>query len=95
MRLKVSERARADLLEIYLTSARTFGERQAETYYLGLMELFAHLTAFPLSSNVRSEYRGSIRVVRHQSHQIAYRVRRNEVLIVRVLHGARDLKRHL
>jgi toxin ParE1/3/4 len=84
-----------DLQQVYLESARTFGEQQAEKYLRGILDTFAHLLAFPLSSNIRAEYRGSIRVWHYESHQIAYRLKRNELLIVRIVHSRRDLKRHL
>src|SRR5690242_11148180 len=91
MRLRVSGRADADLNRIYRESVAQFGRAQADRYYDGILAVFGHLLAFPLSVNVHPTYRGKVRIWSMESHRIVFRVVKDEVVIVRIVHAHRDL----
>jgi plasmid stabilization system protein ParE len=43
MAVKLTNRADADIIDIYLQSARTFGQHQAESYHAGLSATLGRL----------------------------------------------------
>ncbi|MGV8952887.1 MAG: type II toxin-antitoxin system RelE/ParE family toxin [Cypionkella sp.] len=95
MRLKYSQAARRDLRAIYYQSARTFGVHQADRYRDGLLASLAFIGESPLAL---PEYRNATRIVRvhrYQSHVVIFELREDEVFIVRVVHGLRDINRLL
>ena len=53
------------------------------------------LAAHPQMGRVRDELGSELRSVAHGRYVIFYRVVQDEVAIIRVLHGARDLRRTL
>lgn len=87
-RLLVSKRARADLVEIWLYTAKNWGEAQADRY---LDELDAGLRdcgADPECGRRRDEVRPGYWSLLVRRHVAFYTVTADEVLIQRVLHGS-------
>jgi toxin ParE1/3/4 len=91
MRLRLSGRADADLNRVYRESIAQFGRAQANRYYDGILAVFRHLLTFPLSVNSHPTYRGKVRIWTIESHRIVYRVVKDEVVIVRIVHAHRNL----
>ncbi|MGA7809290.1 type II toxin-antitoxin system RelE/ParE family toxin [Bradyrhizobium sp.] len=46
---RLTDRARADLIDIYEFTDRKFGSYQADAYYAGLVRTCIRLSTFPLS----------------------------------------------
>jgi toxin ParE1/3/4 len=78
-----------------LSSARDFGEAQAERYHAGLTRSFEFVAQNPLAVRERTEYVPPVRMHFYESHVVVYLVKQDHVLIVRVLHGRQDWERQL
>lgn len=87
--------ARADLLEIREYSIEQFGGDVADNYFLGFDEAFDLLADHPLIGAARPELGKGIRCLVHQRHRIFYYLEGDVVLIVRIVHHARDARRAL
>jgi len=96
MPVEISKRADADLERLLRHSVAEFGQDHAERYYQSILDAFDWLAEYPLAARERPEYSRDIRLHTEGAHSILYRVTgANRVLIVRVLHGRRDIKRHI
>ena len=82
----------ADLSEIDEYSLAHFGEEAGEAYMRGFNKAFALLRDHPQAGATASEYIKGYRCLVHRKHRIFYRLEDDKVLIVRVLHHARDAK---
>ncbi|MGL4488099.1 MAG: type II toxin-antitoxin system RelE/ParE family toxin [Rhizobiaceae bacterium] len=92
---QTSARADADIKEVYKYSARQFGYTQANDYLARLYDQFSKLAVTP-DIGKRLKFGSKIyQQQQYESHLIFYRKRRNEILIVRVLHKSMDIKQHL
>lgn len=89
---RLSERARADLIDIYDFTESRFGKYQAEAYYAGLIRSFGLLADFPQQVD---ELAAGYRRFRFQSHLIFYTVQSDHVEIRAILHGAQDIRPQL
>ena len=88
--------ANRDLEEIYLYTADRFGEAQAERYVRAIRESCEDV----LNGRkfTRRETLSSGEYCSHPSgsHRVYSRVRDNgDLVVVRILHGSRDVRRHL
>ena len=90
-----SPEARADLLEIREFSLDRFGPDVADAYFLGFDEAFDLLANHPRIGEARPKLGKGIRCLVHQRHRIFYRVDGEVILIVRVVHHARDARQAL
>jgi toxin ParE1/3/4 len=95
MRYRTTRRADADVFDIYSQGVIDFGEPQAERYHAGLLRAFEFVAAHPLAARERNEYSPPVRMHFFGAHMVAYLVKKDHVLIVRVLHGRQDWERHL
>lgn len=95
MLYKLTPAAEDDLINIYAESFRSFGEVQAEKYFSELKNCFEILSENPLVSRERTEFEPSVRIHPHGSHLVVYVVRKDFVLIVRILHSRMDIQVHL
>ena len=94
-RLAYSGEASADIDEIAEFSVERFGPEIALAYVDGLETACERLANFPELAAVFPRIRPEMRCLAYRSHRIFYRIEAGEVLIVRVLHSARDVKRTL
>jgi len=78
---RLSERARANLTDIYEFTARTFGTYQADAYHAGLERTFGLLADFPLIGTAVDELAPGYRRCRSQSHLIFYTAEPDHVVI--------------
>ena len=92
---RISDRARADLIDIYDFTESKFGAYQADAYYAGLVRSFGLLADFPLIGQNVDELAARYRRFRFQSHLIFYTVQRNYIEIRAVIHGAQDIRPQL
>ncbi|MDI9349264.1 MAG: type II toxin-antitoxin system RelE/ParE family toxin [Candidatus Symbiobacter sp.] len=88
VKYSLSLRADLDLEHIYSEGWNLFGEKQAELYYDGLIDLFKLLAASPKIGRKLNPRKPSLRMHSYKSHVVYYREEKDGILIVRVLHGA-------
>lgn len=89
--LRLTDAAEADLSDIWARLATEASERIA-TRFVGAIEASLEpLRQFPLSGPARDQLAPGLRVTFHSPYAIYYRVQADAVVIVRVIHGARDI----
>ena len=90
-----SNAAIADLAEIDEFSAARFGDEVADLYMRGFNAAFARLRDYPLVAPLWPEVGEDIRCLVFRQHRLFYQAAGDRVLILRILHHARDAKRVL
>jgi toxin ParE1/3/4 len=92
----LTHRAAADLKDIYRYSRRRWGKAQAEQYASQLQQCLTMLATRPQAGRRREELQPpGLHSFVQGSHVIFYQPQPYGVLIVRVLHGTQDARRHL
>jgi toxin ParE1/3/4 len=86
MRHVLSEDAVADLRAIVRYAAARWGRRRAREYLAGLTERFDAICAYPELGPATDDVAEGARRYAYVSHNIFYRVRRDHIRILRVLH---------
>lgn len=103
-RLRLADRARVDLQLAIAWSRQTFGEAQAERYRKALQAAVDSLRHAPLGTGTRdrADLGPGVRLLHMRRagqrgrHCLVYRLIEPEtVILLRVLHDAMDLARHL
>ena len=89
----LSPEAISDLQNIYDFTFDEWGETQAEKYLNEIYAVFDRLTQHPQIGRLRIELADSLRSIPLGSHVIFFMPWQDDVAIVRVLHGARDVER--
>ena len=92
---RLTDRARADLIDIYDFTESKFGSYQADAYYAGLVRSFGLLADFPLIGQPVDELAVNYRRFRFQSHLIYYTASPDGVAIRAVIHGMTDIRPQL
>lgn len=82
----------ADLSEVDEFSLAQFGEEAGEAYMHGFDKAFSLLRDHSHAGAAVPEYGKAYRCLVHQRHRIFYTVQADTVLVVRVLHHARDAR---
>lgn len=82
--------ARADIRDIAEFSVERFGSERARVYIRELRAACKRLGDFPEMAPVFHGVRPLARCLVHRSHRIFYRVERERILILRILHHAQD-----
>lgn len=90
--VSIAPEARIDLREIRRYSEQTFGRAATEVYVEGLRSAFQRAFDRPLAGKPEFDLWPDMRSVGYRSHRIYYRPLDNGVLIVRVMHHARDIR---
>ncbi len=93
--LVVSQRAQADLIEIWLYSFKHWGEAQADRYLDELDAGLRECGAYPERVRRREEVRVGYWSLLVRRHVAFYTVTVDQVLIQRVLHGSMDPDLHM
>lgn len=91
----LSQKAQEDIEAIYEFGFRNFGKEQALNYLIGMQSHFKLLLKNPEIGKQRDEIKTGLYSLPYASHIIFYRILKNHIRIVRVLHGSRDLKKFL
>ena len=94
-RLEYSVEAAADIDDLAAFSVARFGREAAADYLNGLQAACDQLTTYPERAAVYPRLEPEIRCLIYRRHRIFYRTTGKSVLIVRILHHARDVKRAL
>ena len=95
LRIVVSPRAEADIVDIAAYTLENWGDRQMVRYVEGLHERFMRLAAEPYTGRRREELGRGYRSIVHGSHIVFYRLTVRDLVIVRVLHVRMSPERHL
>jgi toxin ParE1/3/4 len=95
MSYKTTRQADQDIIDIYVHGAAEFGVDQAEHYHAGMVSVFKLLADNPQLARERPEFDPPVRLHPYQAHMIAYNVRDDGILIIRVLHGRLAWERYL
>lgn len=84
---ELSDRAAADLLDIYVHGVRQFGSKQSDLYLDGLERCFDLIAENPEMGRLANQVGEGFRRHEHQSHVIFYEQTATGVLILAVLHA--------
>ncbi|KAB0681199.1 type II toxin-antitoxin system RelE/ParE family toxin [Aureimonas leprariae] len=95
MRLIVSRKAIRDLDGILRWTFERFGSRQAKRYVARIEEACERLANGQAVGRLADEALPDMLKFRAGSHFIYFRLARDKLTIVRVLHGSQDVRRHL
>lgn len=95
MSYKTTRLADQDIIDIYVHGVTAFGIDQAERYHEGMVSVFDLLAENPHLTRERPEFDPPVRLHPYQAHMIAYIIRDDGILIIRVLHGRQDWERYL
>lgn len=90
-----SNAAVADLSEIDEFSLAQFGEEIGDAYMHSFDAAFALLSDHPHAGVAIPDFGKAYRCLVHRQHRIFYVVEDDTILIVRILHHARDARRAL
>ncbi|SDB59011.1 toxin ParE1/3/4 [Flavobacteriaceae bacterium MAR_2010_188] len=91
----LSEEAGNDIEEIFDFGAYKFGNAQALNYLINMQGHFEALAKNPLIGKKRNDIKKGLFSLPYASHIIFYRILKNQIRIVRVLYGGRDLIKFL
>ncbi|MET0372071.1 MAG: type II toxin-antitoxin system RelE/ParE family toxin [Sphingobium sp.] len=95
MRLDLSRRAQADLDDIRDYSMDHFGVARAILYLDGIEEALRCVLSYPEIGAAQADLAAGLRSLRVGEHRLFYRVKRERILIVRLLHKAMNPVRHI
>ncbi|MEO7827049.1 MAG: type II toxin-antitoxin system RelE/ParE family toxin [Allosphingosinicella sp.] len=95
MRLELSRRAQADLDDIRDYSVAEHGAARAVDYLDALEGAFRRMLDFPEIGAVHPTVLPPMRALGCEQHRIFYEVGGGTILVIRILHKAVDLTRHL
>jgi toxin ParE1/3/4 len=91
MPYEISERAKQDILHLYVEGAQKHGSERADAYFSGLFRQFELLALNPELYHERTEIEPPIRVCPYGIQVILYCIRdKGSVLIIRIRHGHED-----
>jgi toxin ParE1/3/4 len=90
-----TDKAQADLEEIWEYSARRWGQEQADRYLKAIADAAEDVAAGRLRSRAIDFVRPGLRKTRCVRHFIYFRERDNGIRVVRVLHDQMDETLHL
>lgn len=94
VKLRLSAAARDDLRDIRIYSKAAFGVAVAREYMAGLRRLFVMLRERPLAGALIDGDRGDgIRSMTYRPHRLFYLADGDLILVIRILHHARDAAR--
>lgn len=84
---RLTNKAEADIREIYQESRDLFGASQAERYFRNLTAVFETLAQNPRLARLRREIDPAVRIHPVGSHLVVYREdERDDILIIRIRH---------
>ena len=92
LELRYAVRANEDFRGIFRYGVEQWGGAAALAYLASFDTTLDLIARHPRIGRERRSLGPSLRSITHRSHVLIYRVRRDHVLIVRVLHGAMDIR---
>jgi toxin ParE1/3/4 len=90
-KLRITAAAQDDLRDIRIYSKSVFGATIAREYMLGLRACFTRLRDRPMMGIAEKRLGSSMRSFSYKTHRIYFHSADGEVLIVRILHHARNV----
>lgn len=91
MSYQLTQKAKDDLVSLYVSSTQSFGVIQAERYHAGLKKTFQFLSDNPEASRPRLELQPPLRIHPYKAHIILYDITPDrDVIIIRVRHKQED-----
>jgi toxin ParE1/3/4 len=90
-RLRIAAAAQSDLRDIRIYSKAAFGAATTSQYLIGLRATFTLLRERAIIGTSEEHLGFAMRSFGYKSHRIYFRSADDEVLIVRILHHARDV----
>ena len=87
-----SPQAESDLLEIWEYLAREVSTEVADRRVRQIADACDQLQRFPFRGRPRDDLGPGLRSILSQPHLVFYRVARDHIEIVRILHGRRDIE---
>jgi toxin ParE1/3/4 len=94
-KILIKPKAREGLKNIYLYSTEKFGNKKAKGYINNLDKAFYKIANNPILGNDYNILRPKIRAYTVTSHLIFYKISKESIIIIRVLHKAMDYQKHL
>jgi len=91
--VRLSALAISDLAEIDEYGAEHFGPAIADDYARGFRHTWDLLRSHPFAGSPRPELGRGVRSLRHERHRIYYVVKGDVVVVGRIYHHARDVRR--
>ncbi len=88
---ELSSEADADLESIFDYTLQAFGPDKACTYVESFDDTFENLASNPKLGRTRDEIVEGLRSIVKESHIVFYRILRDRLRIVRILHISRDV----
>jgi toxin ParE1/3/4 len=82
--------AQSDLADIWSYTAQTWSAAQADAYVSGIRKTLGILLDSPEIARERTEIIPSVRIHRHRSHIIVYRIEIPYLAVIRIRHGRED-----
>ena len=87
----MTEAAEANLSEIWVWLATEASEDIAKRFVTTIEAAFEPVRYFPLAAPARDQLAPGLRVTFHGAYAIYYQPQPEAIVIIRVLHGARDV----
>lgn len=94
-RLRLSAKARRDLERIGESGTEEHGVTASVRYVEGFRRYFRLLEEQPFAGQARPELGSDVRSLSHRPYRILYFVKGDVVVIDRILHQSRDIRRAL
>jgi toxin ParE1/3/4 len=85
LRLKKSEQAKEDLIDLWLYGLEHYGESNADLYFDELETKINSLLEYPEKYRLQEYYSPPVRICPHRSHFFIYTMENDGVFIVRVI----------
>jgi len=95
MRIRKTDLAESDLINIYRFGCDKFGILQSVEYISAMFDVFELLAQNPFIQRERHEYSQPIRLHLFQAHVIVYKTEDDALVILRILHGKQNWLEHL
>jgi toxin ParE1/3/4 len=90
-RIVITESARDDLNDIGEFIRVSAGNLTSERFIERIIEKIQTLSFAPQRTPMRQDLRAELRVIHLEKYLVFYRIAENTVLILRVVHGARNI----
>lgn len=88
---ELSLKADHDLEEIFDYTFNESGADQAVSYVSSFDDIFPSIAKNPEIGRERNEIRRNLRSIAKEKHIIFYKVQKDKIRIIRVLHGSKNL----
>ncbi len=95
MKLRLSHLAREDMADIHDYTVAKWGVEQAANYVSAIWDALEEICGAPERWRQRPDIYPGCRACVCGSHLIIYRLQNDAIEVSRVLHGARNLRRHV